>query len=140
MTRPIIFLAHSLGGLVLKQALIQMEDSSNATDKANFQSTYGILFFGVPNQGMDVRSLRLMAGEQVNLPFLLTLGKESQLLRDLHRKFCSSFNFQSSVIISYYETIKSPTAKKVFRLCKLHVFHRIAVTHLLLRAQMAGGP
>jgi hypothetical protein len=78
-----------------------MGDSNNATDKANFQSTYGILCFGVPSQGMDVSSLVSMAEGQVNLPFLLTLGKESQLLRDLHRKFCASFNFRDSVIVSY---------------------------------------
>jgi hypothetical protein len=113
MPRPILFIAHSLGGLVLKQALIQMKQSSNATDRASFLSTYGILFFGVPSQGMDIRSLISMAEGQVNLPFLLTLGKESQLLRDLHREFCSSFNFRDSTIISYYETKKSPTAEKV---------------------------
>jgi hypothetical protein len=95
-----------------------MKDSNNVTDNANFRSTYGILFFGVPNQGMDISSLIPMVEDQVNLPFLLTLGKESQLLRDLHRKFCSSFDFRDSVIISYYETERSPTAKKVIKLHK----------------------
>ena len=90
-----------------------MGESDNAIDKANFTSTYGILYFGVPSQGMDVSSLISTAEGQVNLPFLLSLGKESQILRDLHRKFCSSFNFRDSVILSYYETKKSPTAEKV---------------------------
>jgi hypothetical protein len=134
MPRPILFVAHSLGGLVLKQALIQMKRSNNATDRANFQSTYGILFFGVPSQGMDVSSLISMAEGQVNLPFLLTLGKESQLLRELHREFCSSFDFRDSTIISYYETKKSPTAEKVTKSCC-----RIAIAHFMHRALMADG-
>lgn len=89
-----------------------MKDGT-AADKVNLKSTYGALFFGVPNQGIDISSLIPMAEGQSNLPFLLTLGREGGTLRKLHHDFCSSFNFPDSIIISYYETKKSPTAKKV---------------------------
>ncbi|KAI5845888.1 hypothetical protein DFP73DRAFT_594082 [Morchella snyderi] len=53
--RPIIFLAHSTGGIVVKEALIY----SNSTNMNNLEhhkdikiSTYGILFFGTPHQGV----------------------------------------------------------------------------------------
>lgn len=92
------------------QALVQMKNSTYANENENFQSTYAVLFFGVPNQGMDIGSLIQMAGEQ-NLPLLMNLGKESELLRVLHRDFLLSFDYRSSKIISYYETKVSPTAK-----------------------------
>ncbi len=47
--RPIIFIAHSLGGLVCKQALIR----ANQNEKFNdiLVSTKGIFFFGTPHRG-----------------------------------------------------------------------------------------
>ncbi|KAI1085938.1 P-loop containing nucleoside triphosphate hydrolase protein [Rostrohypoxylon terebratum] len=52
--RPIIFVAHSLGGIVVKSALIH---SDAARQGAQYEhrsvktSTYGILFMGTPHQG-----------------------------------------------------------------------------------------
>lgn len=83
-----------------------------AADKINFQATYGLLFFGVPNQGMDIDSLLPMVKGQENLSLLMTLRKGSELLRKLHRDFCSEFDFRDSSIISFYETERSRTAKK----------------------------
>lgn len=109
--RPLIFIAHSLGGLVLKQAIIQMA-SGDSIDRRTFQSTYGILFFGVPNQGMDISSLLAMVSSQPNLPFLTMLSKDSGILQGLVEKFRTVFNFEDSEIISLYETCASRTAKK----------------------------
>ncbi len=109
--RPLIFIAHSLGGLVLKQALIQME-SGDAVDIRNFRSTYGILFFGVPNQGMDISSLLAMVGSQPNLSFLTMLSKDAGVLQELIERFRTVFSFKDSEIISLYETYASRTAKK----------------------------
>ncbi|OCL01786.1 hypothetical protein AOQ84DRAFT_206150 [Glonium stellatum] len=57
--RPIIFLAHSLGGIVVKSALIHSNMagiSHNEHLKAIKLSTYGIMFFGTPHQGTDSAS------------------------------------------------------------------------------------
>ena len=109
--RPLIFLAHSLGGLVLKEAMVQMV-SGNDADSRNFKATFGILFFGVPNQGMDISSLLSMVHGQPNLHFLLTLSKDGGLLQNLIEKFQATFAFQDSHIYSFYETDMSPTAKE----------------------------
>ena len=61
-----MFIAHSLDGLVLKQAMVQIS-SGDAADSRNFKATYGLLFFGVPNQGMDISSLLTMVRGQPNL-------------------------------------------------------------------------
>lgn len=55
--RPIIFIAHSLGGLVVKRALIySSEIRSTKTEhlRSIFVSTYGILFLGTPHKGSDL--------------------------------------------------------------------------------------
>ena len=55
--RPIIFVAHSLGGLVVKRALIySSEIRGNKTEhlRSVFISTYGILFLGTPHKGSDL--------------------------------------------------------------------------------------
>jgi len=54
--RPIVFVAHSLGGLVLKRALIySSEVRGNYTEhlRSIHVSTYGILFLGTPHLGTD---------------------------------------------------------------------------------------
>lgn len=47
--RPIIFIAHSLGGLVCKQALVRANHNEDFNDI--LISTNGILFFGTPHRG-----------------------------------------------------------------------------------------
>jgi protein SERAC1 len=79
-------------------------------DKTMLKSIYGILFFGVPNQGMQNSSLVAMARGQPNEALIQTLGTESEYLRDLHAEFRRVFAFRSSVIFSFYETEESPTA------------------------------
>ena len=109
--RPLIYVAHSLGGLVLKQAMVQMF-SGDAADSRNFKATFGILFFGVPNQGMDISSLLAMVHGQPNLHFLSTLSKDGGLLHGLIERFRTIIHFQDSKIYSFYETDMSPTAQE----------------------------
>lgn len=56
-TRPIVFVVHSLGGLVTKQCLIYSRsiDHPNSEHlRSIFVSTYGILFMGTPHNGSDL--------------------------------------------------------------------------------------
>ncbi|KAI9776530.1 MAG: hypothetical protein M1839_009511 [Geoglossum umbratile] len=109
--RPLIFIAHSLGGLVLKQALVRMVDG-NPVDRENFYATYGALFFGVPNRGLRTEYLRAIVKNQPNEGLVVSLDPESDFLRRLHEDFCSKFRFRDSRIISFYETGLSPTPKR----------------------------
>ena len=109
--RPLVFLAHSLGGLVLKEALVQMA-KGDEDDRLNLRATFGMLFFGVPNQGMDINALLLMVGGQQNQPFLTLLNRNSGSLQYLIDSFRAVFPFRDSRIISFYETSASPTAKQ----------------------------
>ncbi|KAL8946627.1 MAG: hypothetical protein Q9222_007002 [Ikaeria aurantiellina] len=55
--RPIIWIAHSLGGLVVKRALIYSSEIRGVKTehlRSIFVSTFGILFLGTPHHGSDI--------------------------------------------------------------------------------------
>ncbi|KFZ19928.1 hypothetical protein V501_00400 [Pseudogymnoascus sp. VKM F-4519 (FW-2642)] len=107
--KPLFFIAHSLGGLIVKEAIIQIRDEShNGFDTLNL--IYGALFFGVPNQGIDITSLIPMVKSQFNQSFLHSLSTMSDLLLKQCREFPQAFNFPESRIMCFYETLASPTA------------------------------
>ncbi|OJJ51568.1 hypothetical protein ASPZODRAFT_55113 [Penicilliopsis zonata CBS 506.65] len=61
--RPIIFVCHSLGGLVVKRALIYCRSVTNEKIehlRSVYVSTYGILFLGTPHNGSDVAKWGLL--------------------------------------------------------------------------------
>ena len=83
------------------------------SDQANLKSIYGVLFFGVPSQGMSIDSLVPMVENQPNRFFLESLSKVTDGLRAQRQNFRQAFPFKESRIISFYETRQSPTAQKV---------------------------
>lgn len=61
--RPIIFVCHSLGGLVVKRALIYSRSLlSEKTEhlRSVYVSTFGILFLGTPHNGSDIAKWGLL--------------------------------------------------------------------------------
>ncbi|KAI8711215.1 Protein SERAC1 [Fusarium sp. LHS14.1] len=113
-TRPLIFIGHSLGGLLIKELLIQCAESeANATESAILEATIGALFFGVPNKGMDVTALLSIIGSQPNSEFLTSLGVGSPVLAKQAELFPRSFRSDQAIIYSFYETCLSNTAERV---------------------------
>ncbi|KAL7803977.1 hypothetical protein V8C43DRAFT_320587 [Trichoderma afarasin] len=111
--KPIVFIAHSLGGLVLKQTLISLYKSKDKEDQKLLRAVYGIAFFGVPHDGMDISSLIPMVENGPNRFLLESIGLfSSQILSVQHREFLETLGAQESKIICFYETRMSPTAVK----------------------------
>lgn len=90
-TRPIIFLCHSLGGIIVKRALAY-SDSRTSAKIAHIHSictcTYGVLFFGTPHLGSRkahlLGSLQKLASSLSLLPRQAGgLETDSSLLRAL---------------------------------------------------------
>jgi hypothetical protein len=85
--RPIIFICHGLGGILVKKALAY---SSTRTSKnvehlySIFLSTFAILFFGTPHFGVDRLSWLAMAHAE-DSPMLARPRKESQLLSAIEK-------------------------------------------------------
>ncbi|KAI1444489.1 hypothetical protein F5Y02DRAFT_427635 [Annulohypoxylon stygium] len=111
--RSIVLIAHSLGGIVVKQALVMLAQGGHPAGHLLVQAISGALFFGVPNHGMVISHLLALASgqpnnvmiEQIkeNAPFLDRLeSKFSRLLQEgysfRHKNFFWGYETQESVI------------------------------------------
>ncbi|KAH7038398.1 uncharacterized protein B0I36DRAFT_316105 [Microdochium trichocladiopsis] len=72
--RPVVFISHSLGGLVLKETIISLAASDDDVAARVRRAIYGLIFFGVPHAGMDNTSLMTMAREGPNRELVLSIG------------------------------------------------------------------
>ncbi|KFZ13482.1 hypothetical protein V501_03683 [Pseudogymnoascus sp. VKM F-4519 (FW-2642)] len=115
--RPIIFIAHSLGGIVVKSALIHSDAARNGAledHKAIALSTYGIVFMGTPHQGgngvalgraiINIASIFVKADSK----FIKNLERDSQLLHQQLGQFATISNQFTTKFA--YETLPTPTA------------------------------
>ncbi|KAI0484176.1 hypothetical protein GGR56DRAFT_612699 [Xylariaceae sp. FL0804] len=109
--RPIVFVSHSLGGLVVKQMLAMLGQSKSPEDSILLRAVSGVVFFGVPHLGMDNSSLLAMSGGGPNRPLIEFLGTlNSQRLEKLQADFTAAAD--SIRIFVFFETKESPTAKQ----------------------------
>jgi hypothetical protein len=108
-SRPLIFVCHSLGGLVLKQALIQASARSE-NYKAILDSTRGVVFMGTPHRGSRTAGWALPLSRVINTAFLgrgirydllKALSISSNTLEDISRS--SMACLERLKIITFYE-------------------------------------
>ena len=79
--RPIVFVAHSLGGLLVKQALIEAQKQTHEPDLLDvYNSTHGIIFFGTPHRGSDLASWGLLLS---TIAEAVQIDTNETVLRDL---------------------------------------------------------
>jgi hypothetical protein len=77
-------------------------------------SIQGALFFGVPSEGMDIRSLRPMVKGQPNEHLLNLLTKGSRTLKTQSQTFSRLFqNYLRPPVAFFYENRPSKTARQV---------------------------
>jgi len=117
--RPLLFVCHSLGGVVLKEALVLSSKITDAKQKRLLEVmtvTYRLIFMGVPNLGLKHNQLETVVKGRRNERFVKDLlvnsdGEASQILSHLTSDF-SDLDKRRSLpfeIVSYYETVSSPT-------------------------------
>ncbi|KAF8538592.1 hypothetical protein BDD12DRAFT_884762 [Trichophaea hybrida] len=108
-SRPIIFLGHSLGGIVILQTLV--ESKRNPHYKSILDSTYGIFLFGTPHQGLRTNELESMVdvdsgGQRKNL--MMQLKQGSEYLETQREDLISIWaGFEGKKLLSFYETMKT---------------------------------
>ena len=116
--RPLCFIGHSLGGVILKEALAIADLNHDAESHEVVLSTYGLVLLGVPNLGLRHPQLMTMVEGNPNQQFVRDLVVDedeapSPYLNELTAKFsrvCSRVT-PPFHIVSYYETERSPTVK-----------------------------
>ena len=89
--RPIIFVCHGFGGLLVKRALVfSSTRRAQAVEhlRSVFMSTHSIIFLGTPHNGVRKETLPLWHRDRPGpSQFLLTLLKGSEMLQDITDQF-----------------------------------------------------
>ena len=111
-SKPTVFICHSLGGIVVKKALIVAhEQDSNQDFKDTLVFTRGIAFLAVPHRGSDIawwagfptKLLRNASiGTSTNVALLSDLEKGSTALANISSQFVD--RTRNLIIYTFYET------------------------------------
>jgi hypothetical protein len=121
--RPMILIGHSLGGIVIKQALVIARSGSGADPETEAfhkwevcRASYALVFFAVPNRGMRREKALSILKRQPNQPLLESLvtdrdDEPSAILGELDAQFLKSFDFTDSPMLSYYERDETKMVK-----------------------------
>ncbi|KAB5583090.1 hypothetical protein GE09DRAFT_948511, partial [Coniochaeta sp. 2T2.1] len=91
--RPLIFIAHSLGGLVCKKAILLSRGAVDSHLQGVFDCTRGIVFMGTPHKGAKMADLVKVQAwafgfvKSINKSLLESLETDDQLLESIQVDF-----------------------------------------------------
>ena len=123
-TRPIIFIAHSLGGLVCKEAILLSRNNPEAHLRSIFDCVKGIVFMGTPHKGswmsewarIPARVLGFV--KSTNKSLLEILETDSPLLESIQLRFLAMIrelreSGRRLEVTCFFEELSLPTVGKV---------------------------
>lgn len=110
---PIVFLAHSLGGIILKGALAYLARGSDIYT-STLEAVKIVMLFGVPNTGMHISHLQAMTKAQPNDQLVEDLSYGSSYLKSLDERFSNHSKLRDIKLLAAFETMMSPTAEVSF--------------------------
>ena len=129
--RPILFICHSLGGIVVKRAIILAhEDSDTYHDLQD--AVKGVVFMGTPHRGSQIATFAqiaanilnsLMPGNTIKRPLMRALSTNSRELEEINRSFvprCSSLELASFYEAEIFPGLPTPVGRNMalsLRLC-----------------------
>ncbi|KAL6720813.1 hypothetical protein ACLMJK_002738 [Lecanora helva] len=121
-TRKIIFVAHSLGGLVTEQALTHSKNSAEPHLNQVERCTIGIVFLGVPHCGSDLEAWatigRHMASifKRTNKDILSVLNPDSEMLYMVENNFHTILRQRKHDpigIVAFYEELATKGIEEI---------------------------
>lgn len=102
--RPILFICHSLGGLLAKQVLRKAVDAQDLRKKQVASNTRAVLFLASPHTGVELASLanvfHTVFGTTASIEDLRAHDAHLRDLYDWYRNFAANLGIQT---ITYYE-------------------------------------
>ncbi|PMB63503.1 Fibronectin type 3 and ankyrin repeat domains protein 1 [Beauveria bassiana] len=108
-TKPLVLIGLSLGGLLVKEALIQLSKSSLWPELG---TVTGVLLFGAPNDGMSIKSFGQIVRDNSNRPLLDTLNPlNSDALINQNTAFKQLLRRATFGLFCFWEQLQSPTAR-----------------------------
>ncbi|KAH6970345.1 hypothetical protein BKA56DRAFT_661160 [Ilyonectria sp. MPI-CAGE-AT-0026] len=123
-SRPLIFVAHSLGGLVCKEAILLSRNNPDHRRRDIFAHLKGIVFMGTPHKGswmadwakMPASALGLV--KSTNKSLLTILETNDQLLESIQARFLALIREQREAgrqleVTCFFEELPLPVVGKV---------------------------
>lgn len=123
-SRPLIFVAHSLGGLVCKEAILLSRNNPNPHRRDLFTNIKGIVFMGTPHKGswmadwarIPASALGLI--KSTNKSLLKILETDDQFLESIQVRFLAMIREQREAgrqleVACFFEELPLPAVGKV---------------------------
>lgn len=133
---PLIFVVHSLGGIIVKEAIILSDSTVGTRLKTIAPATFAICFLGTPHRGSSIASLgktawkvTVIATNRPNLKLLQGLKRNSETLTRVSRGF-------SQILLKHKIAIYSFREEQETR--KFLVFNTMVILRRSLRWCLSG--
>ncbi|KAK2803364.1 hypothetical protein FQN50_007023 [Emmonsiellopsis sp. PD_5] len=114
MGRPIIFVAHSMGGIVVQEALTKSHASSDAHVEDVYRATFGISFMSTPCRGSGLAFWASIGGKflstmkRTNGPLLRILKQGSEVLDGIQERFHALVHKRQDAAFRQMENLSYP--------------------------------
>ena len=106
-TRPIVFVGHSLGGLLIKQMLRTARDSTEKPWQQIADQCRGVVFLATPHSGSSLANILSLLSLGLKSVHIDKLKADSSELTELNESFRAHCMKQPMTIIAYYEKFKT---------------------------------
>ncbi|KAL0902672.1 hypothetical protein ABMA27_000492 [Loxostege sticticalis] len=111
---PVVWLAHSMGGLIVKQLLVDSAESKDAELRSLSHNTKAVIFYSTPHKGSALATMpRGVAAVLWPSNDVRQLQENSQFLLDLQKKFIKFADLFAWETISFAESL--PTLVTAFK-------------------------
>ncbi|MCZ8547815.1 alpha/beta hydrolase [Mesorhizobium qingshengii] len=105
--RPIVFVCHSLGGLLVKQILRTAKDSTDIAWQNIAESCAGVLFLATPHSGSSLANLLHSFAGGFTSPHVTKLLSDTSDLEELNASFRTFCQCRSIDVTAYHEMHKT---------------------------------
>ncbi|XP_045460530.1 protein SERAC1 isoform X3 [Harmonia axyridis] len=107
-SRPIIWVTHSMGGLLVKNILCKASESTDPNVHRLINNTKGIVFYSTPHLGSNLATFNPASQLLLRLSIeVKDLRENSPLLLNIHQKFLKVVESNPIHIITFVETKKT---------------------------------
>jgi len=106
--KPLVFIAHSLGGVILKQALVLLANGG-VREVFLLNQIKGCVFFGVPSRGMPLDNVLGLMRNKPNEGLVHALSDRSDYVASIDQQFRGITHYSRLRLIWAFETKLTPT-------------------------------
>ncbi|XP_044762041.1 protein SERAC1 isoform X3 [Coccinella septempunctata] len=106
--RPVVWVTHSMGGLLVKNILCKASGSSDPGVRRLIDNTRGIVFYSTPHLGSNLATFNPASQLVLRLSIeVQDLRENSPLLLDIHKRFLKVLEDSPIRVISFVESKKT---------------------------------